>query len=78
MTVKVISHASVADRRAHGADARISNTARGAHRVGPDGRPTRPGGPARAAGRDAGVRPGAGPARPDDGVAVHLLPGCGA
>ena len=47
------------------------------HEVAAGRGPPGPGRPAGGAERHPGAGPGAGPARPDDGLAVHLLPGRG-
>ena len=47
------------------------------HEVAPSRGPARPGRPAGGAGHHPRAGPGAGPPWPDDGLAVHLLPGRG-
>ena len=49
----------------------------GARRMDAGRGPPRPGRPARGAERHPRARPRAGPSRADDGLAVHVLPGCG-
>ena len=74
MAVKVMAHPSVADRAAHGADARIQ-TPPELHTgwLPAEDRPD-PVTQLEEQNVDQGTRPGAGPARPDDGLPVHVLP----
>ena len=72
-----VSHPSVDERRARGQGSPQPHPSLQPRRMGAGRRPARPGRPARGAERHPRAGPGAGAARPDDGLAVHLLPGRG-
>ena len=75
---KVVPHLTVEERVARGKAAR-REVPRSSHAGFTPGRvPAGPGGAAGTAGRDPGARAGADPLRPDAGVGVHVLSGCGA
>ena len=74
---RAVAHPSVEERKAAGK--RVPGTASLASHQGwvPAPGPPGSGRAARGAGPHAGARPGAGAARADDGLAVHVLPGRG-
>ncbi len=76
MAVRKIAHPSIDERKAKGLDARDQASPSSHTKWAPAG-PPRPGRPAAGAGRHPRAGPGAGPSWPDDGLAVHLLPGRG-
>ena len=77
MAVRKIAHPSIDERKAEGKEARDPDAAVEPLGVAPGGGPPRSGRAAGGAERHPGAGPGAGAARPDDGLAVHLLPGRG-
>ena len=77
MTGRMIAHPSLADRRAHGLDARAKTPPSSSRRVGTGRGPPDPVALLEEQNADPGAGPGAGPARPDDGLTVHVLPWCG-
>ena len=77
MAVRKIAHPSIEDRKAKGLEARDRTPPSSHTQVAPGRGPARPGRAAGGAEHHPRAGSGAGPPRPDDGLAVHLLPGRG-